>query len=130
MAGHWRADTRRFSLRSPRTCANGSLLRDLQKTPHRLLGIPAFPLLGNPFKRQVTVVIGYVVATDRTRVLTSGKGARETLRDAILFAVPGVVQGESGGKAVDLAGNVVGVIEGSAPEIATLTPVSDLTSPH
>ncbi len=100
--------------------------------PLALLGIPAFPLLGNPFKREVTVVIGHVVATNRNQVLTSaeGQGARETLTDAILVAVPGVVKGESGGPAVDSAGKVVGVIEGSAPGIATLTPATDLTSLH
>ena len=98
--------------------------------PLALLGIPAFPLLGNPFKRPVTVVIGHVVATNRTQVLTSGEGeeARETLRDAILVAVPGVVKGDSGGPAVDSAGKVVGVIVGSAPGIATLSPVTDLAS--
>jgi S1-C subfamily serine protease len=100
--------------------------------PLALFGIPAFPLLGNPFKRQVTVVIGRVVATNRTQVLTAaeGQGAGETLRGAILVAVPGVVKGESGGPAVDSAGKVVGVIEGSAPGIATLTPATALTSLH
>ncbi|MGZ4182296.1 MAG: hypothetical protein ACXVUL_16630 [Solirubrobacteraceae bacterium] len=62
--------------------------------------------------------------------MTSAKEALETLRDTIQVAVPGVVQGESGGPAVDSAGNVVGVIEGSAAGIATLTPVTDLTSLH
>jgi hypothetical protein len=32
--------------------------------------------------------------------------------------------------AIDAAGKVVGVIEGSGPDIATLTPVTDLTSLH
>ena len=56
--------------------------------------------------------------------------ARETLTDAIQVACPGVSPGESGGPAVDSAGKVVGVIEGSGSGIATLTPVTDLTSPH
>jgi S1-C subfamily serine protease len=100
--------------------------------PLALLGVPAFPLIGNPFKRPVTVVIGHVVATNRTQVLTSaeGQGAPETLTDAILVAVPGIVKGESGGPAVDSAGKVVGVIVGSAPGIATLTPATALTSLH
>ena len=100
--------------------------------PLALLGIPAFPLLGNPFKQQVTVVIGHVVATNHTQVLTSteGRRARETLRDAILVAVPGVRKGESGGPAINSAGNVVGVIVGSGSGIATLTPVRDVTSLH
>ena len=56
------------------------------------------------------------------------RGTGRGLRDAILVAVPGVVQGESGGPAVNSAGRVVGVIVGSAPGIATLTPVTSLTS--
>jgi len=97
-----------------------------------LLGVPAFPLLGNPFKRPVTVAFGHVVATNRTQVLTSAKGhgARETLRDAILVAVPGVMKGESGGPAINSAGKVVGVIVGSASGIATLTPATAVTSLH
>ena len=47
-----------------------------------------------------------------------------------MVAVPGVVQGESGGPAVNSAGRVVGVIVGSAPGIATLTPVTYLKSLH
>ncbi len=98
--------------------------------PLALLGIPAVPLLGNPFTPQVTVLRGTVVATHRTGVLTSAEGARETLTDVIEVACPGVSPGESGGPAVDLAGKVVGVIEGSGSGIATLTPVTDLRSPH
>lgn len=98
--------------------------------PLALLGIPAVPLLGNPFTPEITVVHGTVVATNRTRVLTSAEGARETLTDAIEVACPGVSPGDSGGPAVDPAGKVVGVIEGSSSGIATLTPVTDLTSPH
>jgi S1-C subfamily serine protease len=97
-----------------------------------LLGIPAVPLLGNPFTPQITVVQGTVVATNRTRVLTRTDGGRELLTDAIEVACPGVFPGESGGPAVDSAGKVVGVIEGSGfgSGIATLTPMTDLTSLH
>ena len=71
------------------------------------------------------------MATNHTQVLTSATGAPETLRDAIEVAVPGVVPGQSGGPAIDSAGKVVGVIEGSASSgIATLTPVTDLASLH
>ena len=98
--------------------------------PLALLGIPAFPLLGNPFKRQVETVTGNIVATNRTQVLWSATGAPETLRDVIEVAVPRVVAGNSGGPAIDSAGKVVGVIEGSASGIATLTPVTDLASLH
>jgi S1-C subfamily serine protease len=98
--------------------------------PLALLGIPALPLLGNPFTPQVTVVHGTVVATNRTHVLTSAEGAGETLTDVIEVAGPGVSPGQSGGPAIDRAGKVVGVIEGSGSGLATLTPVTDLTSPH
>jgi S1-C subfamily serine protease len=97
--------------------------------PLALLGIPALPLLGNPFTPQVTVVQGIVVATNHPQVLTSAD-APETLTDTIQVACPDVSSGESGGPAVDSAGKVVGVIEGSGSGIATLTPVTDLTSPH
>lgn len=92
-----------------------------------LVGIPGIPLLGNPFTPQVTVLQGTVVATNRTRTLTSAEGKRETLTGVIEVACPGVSPGESGGPAVDSEGKVVGVIEGSGSGIATLTPVRDLT---
>lgn len=96
-----------------------------------LLGIPAVPLLGSPFTPQIRVVQGTVVATNQTQMLTSAEGARETLTDVIEVACPGVSQGESGGPAVNRAGKVVGVIEGSdGSGIATLTPVTDRTSPR
>jgi S1-C subfamily serine protease len=74
--------------------------------PLALLGIPEFPLLGNPFKRQVTVVTGHVLATNRTQVLRSDTETPETLKDAIEVVVPGVAPGESGGPAIDLAGRL------------------------
>ena len=69
--------------------------------PLALLGVPALPLLGNPFTLQVTVVPGNVVATNHTQQLTSAEGVRETLTDAIEVACPGVVPGRkwrSGGR--------------------------------
>jgi S1-C subfamily serine protease len=96
--------------------------------PLALLGVPALPLLGNPFTRQVTVVPGNVIATNRTQQLTPAEGGREILKGAIEVAAPGVLPGESGGPAIDAAGKVVGVIEGGGPGVATLTPVADLTS--
>jgi S1-C subfamily serine protease len=98
--------------------------------PLALLGIPALPLLGDPFTPQVTVVRGTVVATNHPQVLTRAEGASETLPDAIQVACLGVAPGESGGPAVDSAGKVVGVVEGTGSGLATLTPVTDLTSPH
>jgi S1-C subfamily serine protease len=98
--------------------------------PLALVGIPAVPLLGNPFTPQVTVLQGTVVATNHPQVLTRAEGTSETLRDAIQVACLGVAPGESGGPAVDSAGKVVGVIEGSGSGLATLTPVTDLTSLH
>lgn len=96
-----------------------------------LLGIPALgPALGDLFTLPVTVVQGTVVATDHPQMLTFANGGRETLTDAILVAARGVVPGDSGGPAIDAAGNVVGVIEGSGPGVATLTPVTDLRPLH
>jgi S1-C subfamily serine protease len=96
--------------------------------PLALLGIPAAPSFGSPFWRPVTVVPGTVIATHHAQVMMSAKGARKTLKDTIEVTVPGIAHGQSGGPAVDSAGRVVGVIEGSALGIATLTPVTELTS--
>lgn len=93
-----------------------------------LLGIPALPSLGSPFKRPVTVVPGTVVATHHAQLLTSAQGARRTLQDTIEVAVPGTAHGQSGGPAVDSAGKVVGVIVGGVSGIATLTPATHLKS--
>jgi S1-C subfamily serine protease len=82
------------------------------------------------FQSRLEVVPGKVVATNRTVQLTLSAGGRETLTDAIQVAAEGVVAGESGGPAIDAAGNVVGVIEGSGPGIATLSPAMDLLSLH
>jgi S1-C subfamily serine protease len=99
--------------------------------PLALVGIPALgPALGGLFTLPVTVVQGTVVATNHPQVVTLADGGHETLVDAILVAAQGVVPGDSGGPAIDPAGNVVGVIAGSGPGVATLTPVTDLTSLH
>jgi S1-C subfamily serine protease len=99
--------------------------------PLALLGIPAGgALFGSPFTLQVTVVQGTVVATRHPQVMTFADGGREMLTDAIQVACLGVSPGESGGPAVDRAGKVVGVIEGIGSGIATLSPVTDLTSLH
>jgi S1-C subfamily serine protease len=98
--------------------------------PVALLGFPGLSSLGNPFKRQVRVLRGTIAATNHTQLLESSDGERNLLRNTIEVAVVGVAYGESGGPAVDSAGKVVGVIVGSASGIATLTPVTDLTSLH
>jgi S1-C subfamily serine protease len=95
-----------------------------------LLGIPAAPSFGSPFKHSVTVVPGTVVATHHPQVMTSAQGTRTTLKDTIEVAVPGIAHGQSGGPAIDSAGKVVGVIEGSRSGIATLTPAAHLKSLH
>jgi len=95
-----------------------------------LLGIPAAPSFGSPFTHSVTVVPGTVVATHHPQVMTSAQGTRTTLKDTIEVAVPGVAHGQSGGPAIDSAGKVVGVIEGSRSGIATLTPAAHLKSLH
>jgi S1-C subfamily serine protease len=98
--------------------------------PLALIGIPGslVPIPG--FQGWVTVTRGIVLATHQTQQLTSAEGVRETLTDAIRVTTPGVLSGESGGPAIDAAGKVVGVIEGSGPGVATLTPVADLISLH
>jgi S1-C subfamily serine protease len=98
--------------------------------PLALLGIPTVPSFGSPFTRPVTVVPGTVVATHHAQVVTSALGARKTLKDTIAVAVQGIAHGQSGGPAIDSAGKVVGVIEGSGAGIATLTAVTHLTSLH
>jgi S1-C subfamily serine protease len=97
--------------------------------PLALIGVPALGEFSS-FQSRPTVVLGSVVATNQTKQLASPRGGSETLTGAILVAAPGVVPGESGGPVIDAAGKVVGVIEGSGPGIATLTPVADLTSLH
>jgi S1-C subfamily serine protease len=94
-----------------------------------LIGVPGLSRFSS-FQSRLQVVPGTVVATNRTVQLTSSAGGRETLTDAIEVTATGVVSGESGGPAIDAAGNVVGVIEGGGSGIATLTPVRDLMSLH
>jgi S1-C subfamily serine protease len=94
-----------------------------------LIGVPGLSGLSG-FHSRLEVVPGKVVATNRTVQLTSPAGGHETLTDAIEVAAEGVVSGDSGGPAINAAGKVVGVIEGSGPGIATLTPATDLISLH
>jgi S1-C subfamily serine protease len=95
--------------------------------PLALIGVPGLSGF-SPFQTRAEVVCGNVVATNHTQHLTSAEGVGETLTGAIEVAAPGVVLGESGGPAIDAGGNVVGVIEGRAAGIVTLTPVSDMAS--
>jgi S1-C subfamily serine protease len=92
-----------------------------------LIGVPGLSGFSG-FQSRLEVVPGTVVATNRIVQLTSSAGGRETLTDAIEVTATGVVPGDSGGPAIDAAGNVVGVIEGSGPGVATLTPATDLMS--
>jgi S1-C subfamily serine protease len=96
--------------------------------PLALIGIPVTHAFIPGFQGYATVARGIVLATRATQQLTSADGQRETLTDAIRVAGPGILPGESGGPAIDAAGKVVGVIEGSGSGVATLTPVADLTS--
>jgi S1-C subfamily serine protease len=98
--------------------------------PLALIGIPAVsqnPLSPLVSEEATVITPGIVLATHQTQQLDAG---RETLTDAIRVAASGVVPGESGGPAIDAAGKVVGVIEGSGVGVATLTPVAHLTSLH
>jgi S1-C subfamily serine protease len=97
--------------------------------PLALIGMPGLSGFSS-FQSRLEVVTGTVVATNRTVHLGSSAGGRETLTDAIEVAAAGVVSGESGGPAIDAAGNVVGVIEGGGAGVATLTPIADLMSLH
>lgn len=87
--------------------------------PLTLIGFP-----GGDRSRPMTID-GTVGEVDRPEVLTSAEGVRETIRDAIVVAASGVREGESGGAAVDSAGQVVGVIEGAGSGVVILTPIRD-----
>jgi S1-C subfamily serine protease len=95
--------------------------------PLALVGVRGLSGLSG-FQSRPEAVPGKVVATNRTVQLTPSGGGHETLTDAIVVTAEGVVAGESGGPAIDAAGNVVGVIEGSSPGTAALTPAADLMS--
>jgi S1-C subfamily serine protease len=100
--------------------------------PVALIGIPVLsqdPLSG--LQRTTTSATRAVVtATNEIQDLTSADGVRHTLTDVIRVTAPGVLNGESGGPAINAAGKVVGVIVGSGSGVATLAPVAALTSLH
>jgi hypothetical protein len=77
-----------------------------------------------------TSVAGTIAKTAQAVTLTGDDGASERLTDAITIstASDGVVAGDSGGPAIDAAGNVVGVVEGGASGVAYLTPAADVAS--
>ena len=93
--------------------------------PLALVGVPGATSAagGDAFR----VARGKVMAIDQTTRLTSVRGLRETLSDAILVSVSRVAPGESGGPAIDAAGKVVGVIEGYGNGVAILTPARDVS---
>ena len=94
--------------------------------PVALIGIPGSTSYGgNPL--QFIPVQGTVIKIGTTETLTLPSGI-ETLSDAIDVSAAGVAPGYSGGSAVDAAGNVVGVIEGSTSQVVSLTPASDVVS--
>jgi S1-C subfamily serine protease len=76
----------------------------------------------------VTPLTGTVTDTHSTVTLHAEDGAQETLTDAIVVSVNGVIPGDSGGPAIDGAGRVVGVVEGAGGGYAYLTPVSRVTA--
>jgi S1-C subfamily serine protease len=94
-----------------------------------LIGVPGLTGFSG-FQSRPEVVPGTVVSTNRTVHLTLSAGGRETLTDAIEVRATGVVPGDSGGPAINAAGQVVGMIEGSGQGITTLTPATDLMSLH
>lgn len=86
-----------------------------------LLGLP-----NGGVHSSLTATPGAIVGVNRHATLVSREGFRETLSDAIEVTASGVVAGESGGPAINAAGKVVGVIEGSGNGVVYLTPASDL----
>lgn len=68
---------------------------------------------------------GVVAQTGRPATVTSPEGVHETLSDAITVTATGVIPGDSGGPAIDAAGNIVGVIEASNGRSAILSPAAD-----
>lgn len=88
-----------------------------------LIGSP-----GDQLGAALEPIDGTVIATGATVTLYSETGASETLTDTIVVAANGVAHGDSGGPAVNAAGEVVGVIEGGDADRAYLTPASNVAS--
>ncbi len=82
-------------------------------------------LLGDAHQ-EPEVTQGTITAVNLPQTL-EGEGSTETLSDSIQVQTSSIA-GESGGPAIDAAGQVVGVIEGGSQtgSYAVLTPISDL----
>ncbi len=94
------------------------------------LGSPV-ELLGSPNDASgpsVESIAGTVNATHATVTLSSEDGASETLNDTIVVAASGAIPGDSGGPAINAAGQVVGVVEGGGDGSVYLTPAADIAS--
>lgn len=75
----------------------------------------------------LSITNGTVTATRQRRQLASADGKfHETLPDAIEVTALGVGPGFSGSPAIDMRGNVVGVLIGSLDTDISLSPVKDL----
>jgi serine protease Do len=88
-------------------------------------------LLGSPNDSSgpaVEPIAATVNATHATVTLSSEDGASETLTDAIVVLASGAIPGDSGGPAIDAAGQVIGVVEGGGDGRVYLTPAADLAS--
>jgi hypothetical protein len=88
-----------------------------------LLGDPAeiFPAkLPDALRGVITQVSSSVTMVDGSRKIALGDAIIVTLAESK------VLPGDSGGPAIDAAGNVVGIIEGGGGTSAILTPVADV----
>ena len=79
--------------------------------------------------RVLLALHGTVVATDHLQALVSPQGLRETLSDTIVVSAAGAEPGISGGPAIDTAGRVIGVIEGSGHGLVFVTPAQHISGP-
>ncbi len=94
------------------------------------LGSPV-ELLGSPSDTSgpaVQSIAGTVNATHATVTLYSEDGASETLNDAVVVTASGAIPGDSGGPAINAAGQVVGVVEGGGNGSVYLTPAADIAA--
>jgi S1-C subfamily serine protease len=88
-------------------------------------------LLGDPgesFPAKSPAALRGVIAQMSSSVTMADDSSKITLGDAIIvtLAESKVLPGDSGGPAIDAAGNVVGIIEGGGGTSAILTPVADV----